>query len=167
MRPLPSTFSSSNPASFIGGGQLGINYEFRSGLVVGAEAMFDWLANDADNLHSLEPNGRHSDWNDQQSLDHHSDGQGRLCVGPPACYGKAGGAWVGGSNNSFTAGATPVGVSVSSSSAGWTAGAGLEWAFAGNWSARAEYDFIGLQGQSFTVSAHPGYALCRRHGQRQ
>ena len=45
IRPLPSTFSSSNPASFIGGGQFGINYEFRSGLVVGAEAMFDWLAN--------------------------------------------------------------------------------------------------------------------------
>ena len=45
IRPTPSTFSSSNSASFIGGGQLGINYEFRSGLVVGAEAMFDRLAN--------------------------------------------------------------------------------------------------------------------------
>ena len=70
-------------------------------------------------------------------------------------YGKAGGAWVGGTNNSFAAGGTPVGVSVNSSSAGWTAGAGVEWAFAGNWSARAEYDFIGLQNQSFTVSGTP------------
>jgi high affinity Mn2+ porin len=41
----PSTFSSSNTASFTGGGQLGMNYEFRSGLVVGAEATFDWLSN--------------------------------------------------------------------------------------------------------------------------
>ena len=32
-------------------------------------------------------------------------------------YGKAGGAWVGGTNNSFAAGGTPVGVSVNSSSA--------------------------------------------------
>jgi opacity protein-like surface antigen len=70
-------------------------------------------------------------------------------------YGKAGGAWVGGTNNSFAAGGRPVGVSVNSSSAGWTAGAGVEWAFAGNWSARAEYDFMGLQNQSFTVSGTP------------
>jgi opacity protein-like surface antigen len=28
---------------------------------------------------------------------------------------------------------------------GWTAAVGIEWAFAGGWSARAEYDFIGLQ----------------------
>jgi outer membrane immunogenic protein len=40
-----NTFSSSNPASFLGGGQFGVNYEFRGGLVVGAEAMFDWLPN--------------------------------------------------------------------------------------------------------------------------
>src|SRR5262245_18086720 len=45
IRPAPSTFSSSNTASFIGGSQLGMNYEFCSGLVVGAEAMFDWLSN--------------------------------------------------------------------------------------------------------------------------
>ena len=32
---------------------------------------------------------------------------------------------------------------------------GIEWAFAGNWSARAEYDFIGLQNRSITVVA-PG-----------
>ncbi|HWW34016.1 MAG TPA: outer membrane beta-barrel protein [Xanthobacteraceae bacterium] len=70
-------------------------------------------------------------------------------------YGKAGGAWVGGTNNSFAAGGTPVGVSGNSSSAGWTAGAGVEWAFAGNWSARAEYDFIGLQNQTFTVPGTP------------
>jgi hypothetical protein len=54
--------------------ELGINYEFRSGLVVGAEAMFDWLANAPTTFTALEPNGRHSDWNDQQSLDHHGDG---------------------------------------------------------------------------------------------
>ena len=39
---------------------------------------------------------------------------------------------------------------------GWTAGVGVEWAFAGNWSARAEYDFIGLQNQSLTVACTGG-----------
>jgi hypothetical protein len=33
-----------------------------------------------------------------------------------------------------------------------TVGLGVEWAFAGNWSARAEWDAILLQNQSFTVS---------------
>ena len=31
--PVTSRFSSSNPAAFLGGGQLGVNYEFQSGLV--------------------------------------------------------------------------------------------------------------------------------------
>ena len=154
-RPLRSTFSSSNPASFIGGGQLGINYEFRSGLVVGAEAMFDWLANapttfTASNLRAGTATGTINNRWITTATGKVGFAWDRLLV-----YGKAGGAWVGGTNNSFAAGGTPVGVSVNSSSAGWTAGAGVEWAFAGNWSARAEYDFIGLQNQSFTVSGTP------------
>ena len=35
---------------------------------------------------------------------------------------------------------------------GWTAGVGIEWAFAGPWSARVEYDFVGLQNRSITVA---------------
>jgi opacity protein-like surface antigen len=33
-----------------------------------------------------------------------------------------------------------------------TAGFGLEWAFSGNWSVRAEYDYIALPSQSLTVA---------------
>jgi outer membrane immunogenic protein len=151
----PSTFSSSNTASFTGGGQLGMNYEFRSGLVVGAEAMFDWLSNmpttlTASNLRAGTATGTiNNRWITTAT------GKVGFAWDRLLAYGKAGGAWVGGTNNSFTVGATPAGVSVNSSSGGWTAGAGIEWAFAGNWSARAEYDFIGLQGQSFTVSRTP------------
>jgi outer membrane immunogenic protein len=56
---------------------------------------------------------------------------------------------------STTVAETPAGVSVNSVSQGWTTGAGLEWAFAPRWSVRAEYDFIGLQNQSFMVSRVP------------
>ena len=154
LRPVPSTFASSNPASFIGGGQIGINYEFHSGLVVGAEAMFDWLSNapttfTTSNLRAGTAAGTISNrW--ITTATGKVGSWDRLLV-----YGKAGGAWVGGTNNSFAAGGTPVGVSVNSSSVGWTAGAGVEWAFAGNWSARAEYDFMGLQNQSFAVPGVP------------
>jgi opacity protein-like surface antigen len=34
----------------------------------------------------------------------------------------------------------------------------VEWAFAGNWSARAEWDYVGLQNQSFTVPITPAAA---------
>jgi opacity protein-like surface antigen len=150
-----STFSSSNPASFLGGGQLGVNYEFHSGLVIGAEAMFDWVPNastafTATNLRAGTATGTiNNRWITMAT------GKVGFAWDRLFTYGKAGGAWVGGTSNSFTAGATPVGVSISSTSGGWTAGAGLEWAFAGNWSVRAEYDFIGLQNQSFTVPRAP------------
>ena len=41
-----STFSGSGQTTkFLGGGQVGVNYEFWGGVVIGAEAMFDWLPN--------------------------------------------------------------------------------------------------------------------------
>ena len=40
----------------------------------------------------------------------------------------------------------------STANATWTAGFGLEWAFSGNWSVRAEYDYIALPSQSLTVT---------------
>jgi outer membrane immunogenic protein len=68
-------------------------------------------------------------------------------------YGKGGGAWVGSSNPGITVGGVPFAPSTSSSNTGWTAGFGVEWAFVGTWSVRAEYDFVGLNNQSFTVPA--------------
>src|SRR4029077_19265582 len=38
---LGSTFSAGTNAQFLGGGQVGVNYEFANGIVIGAEAMFD------------------------------------------------------------------------------------------------------------------------------
>jgi opacity protein-like surface antigen len=148
----PSTFSSSSPASFIGGGQLGVNYEFRSGLVVGAEAMFDWPANlpttfTASNLRAGTATGTINNRRLATVTGKVGFAWDRLLT-----YGKVGGAWASGTNNSLMVGATPAGVTGGSIGAGWTAGAGIEWALAGNWSARAEYDFIGLQNQDITVS---------------
>ena len=41
-----STFTGSGQTTkFLGGGQVGVNYEFYGGVVIGAEAMFDWLPN--------------------------------------------------------------------------------------------------------------------------
>ena len=73
-------------------------------------------------------------------------------------YGKGGGAWVGANNPSITVNGAPASFATNSSNNfGWTAGLGVEWAFAGNWSARAEWDYVRLQNQSYTVaSTAPG-----------
>jgi outer membrane immunogenic protein len=66
-----------------------------------------------------------------------------------------------GSNN-LTLLDVPTGNTVSFSNnntnSGWTAGAGVEWAFADNWSVRAEYDYVGLSNYTYTVPA-TGFAL--------
>jgi outer membrane immunogenic protein len=38
-----STFGTTTSTSFLGGGQVGVNYELWSFFVIGAEVMFDWL----------------------------------------------------------------------------------------------------------------------------
>jgi outer membrane immunogenic protein len=54
--------------------------------------------------------------------------------------------------NFFTAGITDVG-SASETRVGWTVGAGLEYAFSGNWSAKAEYLYVDLGSFSYNSPA--------------
>ena len=69
-------------------------------------------------------------------------------------YGKGGGAWVGTSSPGLTVNNVPASFTSTgnNNNFGATLGVGVEWAFAGNWSARAEWDAILLQNQSVTVS---------------
>src|SRR5580692_1325420 len=156
---LGSTFNSSNSnTSFLGGGQVGVNYEFGNGVVIGAEAMFDWAPN-TNNTISLTGAGTTpaNSGTATAQLNNRwlTTATGKLGYAwdRVLLYGKGGWAWVGNSNPSFTVnnvGAAPFSSS-NSNNFGWTAGLGVEWAFAGNWSARAEWDYVRLQNQSFTV----------------
>jgi outer membrane immunogenic protein len=54
-------------------------------------------------------------------------------------------AWAGFSSSGVTT--NPAGVAVTNTASsdthnGWTAGVGVEWGFASNWSAKVEYDFV-------------------------
>jgi outer membrane immunogenic protein len=155
---LNSTFSTNNNTQFLGGGQIGVNYEFWGGVVVGAEAMFDWLPNttngvtvtgagaNAGNTASVNINNR---WL--------STATGKLGYAwdRVLLYGKGGGAWVGTNNAGLTVNGNPSSfvTTNNNNNFGWTAGLGIEWAFWNNWSARAEWDYIRLQNQTFTVAA--------------
>jgi outer membrane immunogenic protein len=147
-----STFTSTTSQSFLGGGQVGVNYQFWGGVVIGAEADFDWLPNTKNTLTAT--NGASTATatiNDRwltlvdARLGYAWD---RFLV-----YGKGGGAFAGVSNSSGAVGATTFGLSGPANNSGWTAGAGVEYAFWGNWSVRAEYDFVRLNNATYTAPA--------------
>ena len=160
----PSTFSTSSATSFVGGGQVGANYEFWGGVVIGAEAMFDWLPNTkntvtATNALAGTPVTGSATINNRWLTT--ATGKLGYAWDRVLLYGKGGGAWVGASNSgvatTFGGAAGPaLALSGPSNIFGWTAGVGVEWAFWGNWSARAEYDYIGLNNQTYTVAALAG-----------
>jgi outer membrane immunogenic protein len=152
-----STVSTSNSnTSFIGGGQVGVNYEFPMGVVIGAEAMFDWAPNTNNTFTATNTFGSGTAQVNDRWL---TTATGKLGYAwdRVLLYGKGGWAWVGQSNSNVSVttptGTTAASLSSNSTAGGWTAGLGVEWAFAGNWSARAEYDYIGLQNQNYTVTA--------------
>src|SRR4029079_11016538 len=85
-------------------------------------------------------------------------------------YGKGGGAWARDRysiTNLNCALILTCNLSSSTDRAGWTAGVGLEWAFAPNWSALVEYNHYGFGHKSaaFTDPALP--ALVLRYNIRQ
>jgi outer membrane immunogenic protein len=156
-----STFTGSGQTTkFVGGGQVGVNYEFWGGVVVGAEAMFDWLTNTTNTWTATQgtlggaPNpGTVASATFTNRWLTTATGKLGYAWDRVLLYGKAGGAWVGANNPSLTV--NGLGQTLSSSTTnnfGWTAGIGVEWAFSYNWSARVEYDFVGLQNQSVTAS---------------
>jgi outer membrane immunogenic protein len=158
---LGSTFNASTGTSFIGGGQVGVNYEFSNNVVIGAEAMFDWAPNTNNNI-NLAGVGANAGNTAAAQLNNRwlTTATGKLgyAFDRVLLYGKGGVAWVGQSNSSVSVttpmtGTSPASLSGNSTNFGWTAGIGAEWAFAGNWSARAEYDYIGLTNQTYTLTS--------------
>ncbi len=136
---LGSNFTSTTSQSFLGGGQIGVNYEFFGGVVLGAEADFDWLPNTKNALTATAPGGSvaTATINDQWLT--LVDARIGYAFDRFLVYGKGGGAFAGTSNSSATIGGTSIyGISGPGSNSGWTAGAGVEWAFLGNWSVRAD-----------------------------
>jgi outer membrane immunogenic protein len=150
-----------NNGVFIGGGQVGFNWQIGSysggNFVWGIEADFDAAANNNNNN-----NGIFVPALGQTVLITAND-KSVITVAARLGYAwdrvlfyvKGGGGWVG--FNGFTVtnlntNATFVGTA-SATDGGWLVGGGLEWAFADNWSMRFEYDYLGLSGRTFTVPA--------------
>ncbi len=140
------SFAAQNTTKGLGGGQVGVNYEFANGVVGGADAMFDWRFNNQNTLNSV--NGLAQITSNNNWLTTATAKLG-YAWDRTLVYAEGGGAWVGTSNSVFTDSCCSY--NVSGSNYGWTVGVGVEYAIWGTWSARVEYDYVGLTNQTLTV----------------
>jgi len=135
-------------AQFIGGGQIGYNWQFSPNLVFGVDWFFDGISNDNNgSITFISPITGHLDTATLQS-NWVTTITGRLgFTGPQAdhwmFYVKGGGGWLQ-TQGTFTDSFVPASVGVTKTTGGWVFGTGVEWAFAQNWTARLEYQYLGL-----------------------
>jgi len=141
-----------NNATFVGGGQAGFNYQINN-FVLGAEGDFDWAAKNSNTgtgvfIPTVGTIGVTSNNRWISSL----AARFGVAVDRLLFYGKAGGGWVGADGFTLTnsTGASFLAAS-SRTDSGWLAGGGVEWAITDAWSARLEYDYLGLGNRTFTV----------------
>jgi outer membrane immunogenic protein len=146
-----ASFSSGTPSAFVGGGQIGYNFQFGP-VVLGVEGFFDGIAGNNNNRNTsniiIGANGNSFQATARTSWVGSIAGRLGFAAAPNwLVYGKGGGAWVG-YHADLTDITTATTVSTSGSRSGWLAGGGVEWAFSPNVSAKLEYDYIGLQTRS-------------------
>ena len=76
--------------------------------------------------------------------------------GPALLYAKGGYAWRDNNNIGVSVGGTPVAFTTNGNHKnGYTVGAGLEYMFAPNWSAKAEYQYYNFGNTTFTGGPAP------------
>ncbi len=155
-----------NSGGFIGGGQVGYNFQFAPMWVAGVEADLSWM--NADKSASAAGTSDYSRiMTGTEKMDLFGTVRARFGVTPTnglltyvtggLAYGHASLSTAltrtsGCGGNNCQQGST------SGTQLGWTAGAGVEWAFAANWSAKAEYLYydLGTMSHLMTDPNFPG-----------
>jgi outer membrane immunogenic protein len=151
-----ASFGSGTVGAFVGGGQVGFNYQVGY-LVLGVEGFFDGIASGNNNNSNIVAGLTGDQFQANANARWVATAAGRVGFTGPGFdhwlfYAKGGGGWVG-YDASVTDVTTGIGASTSNSLSGWMAGGGIEWAFANNWTARVDYQYIGLN--NFTVGSFP------------
>lgn len=140
-----NTFSLGN-SGFVGGGQLGYNYQIGN-VVLGAEWMFDGTS-----LNSPSGAGFGSTVRATANTNWLTTFAARFgwAADRWLVYGKAGAGWVG-SDVTIANPATGTSLTTSNDNGGLLAGVGVEWIFAPNWTLKLEYDYLSLSNFSVTT----------------
>jgi outer membrane immunogenic protein len=148
-------------SGFVGGGQIGYNWQISPRFVVGVEWMFDGTSISSDTGTFI---GLGTPFAANERIDWVTTLAARFgwTADNWLFYGKAGGGWV---HESATLTNLNSGVAISNSDtrSGWLLGVGIEYGFAPRWTARVEWDHIGLgddtiggftPGDGVTLSRH-------------
>jgi outer membrane immunogenic protein len=144
------TIGSFNTSGLLVGGTLGLNLQANA-FVFGVETDGDWT-----NLNGSSSNGYCSSVTANATCETKSDwlSTARIRIGYAfnqiLVYGTGGIAF-----GDIQSGLNPPATFGSSINVGWTAGAGIEYAFAQNWSAKIEYLYINLGNVSCPVNCGP------------
>jgi outer membrane immunogenic protein len=149
---LGGAFSGSNGLEgsggrFLGGVQGGADYQFATNWVIGAEAQYSWLSNNNNGV--TFPGGTVVTAKNNQL----GSVTGRIGYtwGPTLLYAKGGFAWRDNPNIGVAVGGVPTAFTTDGTHKnGFTVGAGLEYMFAPNWSAKAEYQYYNFGNTTFT-----------------
>jgi outer membrane immunogenic protein len=135
-------------ARFLGGVQGGFDYQFAPNWVVGAEAQYSWLGG-GNNSGVLFPGGTLVTGKSDQLGS--VTGRVGYTWGPALLYAKGGYAWRNNNNIGVSVGGAPAAFTTDGNRRdGYTVGAGLEYMFAPNWSAKAEYQYYNFGNTTFT-----------------
>ena len=138
-------WTNSSDARFIGGGQIGYNWQFNN-FVLGIEGDIDGIVNKSRSRTVTVPAGTFT-------LNGQNDGNYVATIAArfgfafdrALLYGKAGYGWVGGTGNLLIVNnATGASVSLGGDGtrSGWMLGGGLEYAITHNWTVKGEFDYI-------------------------
>ena len=144
---LPGLTGGSRDAAFLGGGQIGADYQFAPNWLVGIEGQISGLS---DNNRTF-TNGVNS-FRDRSDWLASVTGRLGYTWGPALLYAKGGYAWRDGNNLGVTAGGVPQAFTTNGNHKdGYTVGAGLEYMFAPSWSAKAEYQYYNFGNTTFAT----------------
>jgi outer membrane immunogenic protein len=139
-------------ARFMGGVQGGFDYQFAPNFVMGVEAQYSWLNSNTTGF-AFPGGGLVTSRNNQIGS---VTGRAGYTWGPGLIYAKGGYAWRDNPNIGVSVAGTPVAFTTNGNHKdGWTVGAGLEYMFAPNWSAKAEYQYYNFGNTNFTTGPAP------------
>jgi outer membrane immunogenic protein len=136
-------------ARFLGGVQLGADYQFAGVFVVGVEGQYSWLT--SNRIPSIFPTGFVYS-NNQRGLGSIT-GRFGYSWGLALFYAKGGYAYSSHSET-LTLGGAPIAFTLDRNHRdGYTVGAGVEYLFTPNWSAKAEYQYYDFGSSRFIAPA--------------
>ncbi|MEO6382143.1 MAG: outer membrane beta-barrel protein [Nitrobacter sp.] len=160
--PTDTVFARKNLSGFLGGVQGGYNWQAGNNFVLGIEGEYTWadVSGSATSVSTV-PRLLGFSSTSTSKLQDIALITGRLGYAENnwLLYVKGGGAWgqqKSSAVNTFANGTLFDTNSSSSDRSGWVVGVGAEWAFAPNWSAKLEYNYIDFGSANVTNNASNG-----------